>query len=72
MSGTYLHSAPLLESPQNTRRGKSPDRVLGIPATAIMEEEERGPIFDGVRYTIIPSDDLSGDKTRLVGSHMRL
>ena len=33
-----------------------------------MDEEERGPIFDGVRYTITPSDDLPSDKTRLVGS----
>ena len=33
-----------------------------------MDEEKRGPIFDGVRYTIIPSDDLPSDKTRPVGS----
>jgi hypothetical protein len=33
-----------------------------------MDEEERGPIFEGVRYTIIPSDDLPSDKTKLVRS----
>jgi hypothetical protein len=37
-----------------------------------MDEEERGPIFDSVRYTIIPSDDLPSDKTRLVKSDMGL
>jgi hypothetical protein len=37
-----------------------------------MDEDERGPIFDGVRYTIIPSDDLPGDKTRLVRSNVGL
>jgi hypothetical protein len=36
-----------------------------------MDEEERGPIFEGVRYTIIPSDDLPSDKTRLVGISVR-
>lgn len=31
-----------------------------------MDEEENSPIFEGVRYTIIPSDDLDSGKTRLV------
>ena len=31
-----------------------------------MEEEDRGLIFGGVRYTIVPSDVLVGEKTRLV------
>jgi hypothetical protein len=31
-----------------------------------MEEEDRGLIFGGVRYTIIPSDELDSEKTRLV------
>jgi len=35
-----------------------------------MDEDERAPIFEGVRYTIMPSDDLPSDKTRLVGSDM--
>lgn len=37
-----------------------------------MDEEERSLVFEGVRYTIIPSDDLPGDKTRLVRSDMEL
>jgi hypothetical protein len=37
-----------------------------------MDEEERSPIFECVRYTIIPSDDLPSDKTRLVGSDVGL
>jgi hypothetical protein len=31
-----------------------------------MEEEDRGLIFGNVRYTIIPSDELDSEKTRLV------
>jgi hypothetical protein len=31
-----------------------------------MEDEDRGLIFGGVRYTIIPSDELDHEKTRLV------
>jgi hypothetical protein len=31
-----------------------------------MEEEDRGLIFCGVRYTIIPSEELDSEKTRLV------
>jgi hypothetical protein len=34
-----------------------------------MEEEDRGLIFSGVRYTIIPSDELDNEKTRLVRKH---
>jgi hypothetical protein len=32
----------------------------------MMEEEDRGLIFANVRYTIIPSDELDDEKTRLV------
>lgn len=31
-----------------------------------MEEEDRPLIFNDVRYTIIPSEELDDDKTRLV------
>jgi hypothetical protein len=31
-----------------------------------MEDDDRGLIFGGVRYTIIPSDELDHEKTRLV------
>lgn len=32
----------------------------------MMEEEDRPPIFGDVHYTIIPSDELDDEKTRLV------
>ena len=35
-----------------------------------MEEEDRGLIFGGVRYTIIPSDELDSEKTRSVRKRM--
>jgi hypothetical protein len=35
-----------------------------------MEEEDRGRIFSGVRYTIIPSDELDDEETRLVRKRM--
>jgi hypothetical protein len=31
-----------------------------------MEEEDRALIFGDVRYTIIPSDELDDEKTRVV------
>lgn len=37
-----------------------------LNSTLKMEEEDRGLIFGGVRYTIIPSDELDNEKTRLV------
>lgn len=35
-------------------------------AFASMEEDGRGYIFEDVHYTIIPSDELDGDKSTLV------
>jgi hypothetical protein len=35
-----------------------------------MEEEDRGLIFGDVRYTIISSDELDDEKTRLVRKRM--
>lgn len=37
-----------------------------------MEEEDRPPIFADVRYTIIPSDELDDEKTRLVRKSVEL
>lgn len=42
------------------------DAVAKCVASVEMEEGERGYIFEDVRYTIIPSDELSDDKHRLV------
>lgn len=36
-----------------------------------MEEEDRGLVFGGVRYAIIPSDELDNEKTRLVKKHIQ-
>lgn len=63
---------PTLGTTSESPKDASPDRFTGIAASTNMDEEERSLVFEGVRYTIIPSDDLPGDKTRLVRSDMEL
>jgi len=58
----------IVKTPTHATRSRILTSVLQntLDGALKMEEEDRGLIFGGVHYTIIPSDELDNEKTKLV------